>query len=339
MEELEALVTLSETPQLGIIKIKQLLQEYGSASEAIKAGWGVANKVSLNFLEKNHTEIIPFYDPRYPKRLLEIHDHPLFLYVKGEIKPSDERSIAIVGTRNATIYGNEMAEKIASELTSSGYTVVSGLARGIDTSAHRGALMNGRTLAVIGSGLNNIYPKENAFLAEEISHQGAVISEFSINTPPNKSNFPRRNRIVSALTLGTLLIEAPEKSGAMITMEKAKSQGRPLFALPGRVDIESFKGNHLLIKSGQAKLVENAADILSHFNDLFSFAFNPKPKAKPLSQEEESLLEKLPNEELAIEEILKRTDLPVVKLNILLMSLVLRKAIREYPGKVYKKVV
>lgn len=356
MEELAALVSLTETPLLGSIKIRLLLQRFGSAIESLNAnpkeimelpgftpkvmqGWKKGTSRSLELVDRLNFQIIPFTSPKYPKRLLELTDHPILLYIKGEIKNSDQQSIAVVGTRQASLYGNDMASKISQELASSGITVVSGLARGIDTQAHYGALKSGRTIAVIGSGLANIYPHENVPLAEKICENGALISEFPPETPPDRQNFPQRNRIVSGMTMGTLLIEAPVKSGAMITMQRAKEQGRKLYALPGRVDSDSFKGNHYLIKNGDAELIEDARDILNSFNGLFTYQGAPAPKPMaPLEKEEEHLLSLLPNEELSIGEIIKISNLPIFKLNILLMSLVLKKVVREHPGKIYKRV-
>lgn len=366
ISELEALLILTGIPLLGSIKIRLLLQRFGSALAVLEADPGeIAElpgvgpkllleltkwrqdsswKKNLELAARYEVEIIPYTSPLYPKRLLEIVDLPILLYVKGEIKNCDQRSIAIVGTRHASIYGNEMAEKIARELAEAGFTVVSGLARGIDTSAHRGALHAGRTIGVIGSGLADIYPTENIELARAIVAKGAIISEFAMATPPDRQNFPQRNRIVSGMTMATLLVEAPIKSGAMITMDKAQMQKRPLFALCGRVDDENFKGNHLLIKSGQAQLVESAHDLIENFSDLFSHSSLP-PKAKPLlessllEKEEFEFLKKLPTQEISVDEIVNLTKLPVMKVNVLVMSLVLKKALKEFPGRIYKKLL
>lgn len=366
LDELESLVILAGTPRLGSIKIRLLLNHFGSAREVLNAPIGEIEKLpgfgpkiasdwktwerdkrwkeDLTLTEKHQVKIIPFTSGEYPKPLLEIHDFPIVLYVKGELTPQDKRSIAIVGTRQASIYGNELACTIAKDLALSGYTIVSGLARGIDTSAHQGALLTGRTLAVIGSGLANIYPRENFALAGKIQEKGAVISEFPMSTPPDRQNFPQRNRIVSGMTLGTLLIEAPLKSGAMITMELAQKQKRALFALPNRVDNENAKGNHQLIKSGRAHLVESADDVIAFFEqekDLFGPVTKHSASAPsiPLSLEEENFLKMLPVEESSIETIVTLTKLPIMKLNVLLMSLVLKKVIKEFPGKIYKKIL
>lgn len=361
MTELEALAILSTIPALGGVKIRFLLQHFGSAlaalqtpAEEIKQLQGFEKVVpywnswhknldwrkDLDLILEHQTSLIPFTHPQFPKRLLEISDHPAMIYVRGNFKPQDERCIAIVGTRNASIYGNEMARAIAKDLASHGFTVVSGLARGVDTAAHNGALERGRTLAVIGSGLANIYPAENTSLANAIAQQGALISEFPMSTAPDRQNFPQRNRIVSGMTLATVLIEAPIKSGAMITMEKAATQKRELFALPGRADHDNFRGNHMLIKRGQATLVENAQDILAHFQDLFSFAPQNRPIATRiphLDAQETGLLNSMPIEELNIEELAQRTSLPIQQIQRLLMSLILKKMVKEFPGKIYKK--
>jgi len=363
LNELEALVILASIPHLGSIKIRLLLHYFGSAIEALAAsveeiarlpGFGpkissqwikcrqnTSWKENLNLAEHMGVDIIPFTSPRYPKHLLEISDHPVLLYMKGTLEKKDQRSIAIVGTRQASIYGLEMAEKFGYELTRCGFTVVSGLARGVDTAAHKGALQGGRTLAVIGSGLADIYPQENERLAQEIAQKGALISEFPMATPPDRQNFPQRNRIVSGMTMGTLLIEAPRKSGAMITMEKGLAQNRKLFALPGRADSEYFKGNHYLIKNGHAQLVECAGDIAGSFDDLLSRCIPNAPIPNNqilLEKEEQDLLNKMPTEEVSIEEIVQLTKLPIQDLNVLLLSLELKQVIKKKHGPIFLKI-
>jgi len=365
LNELEALVQLAATPHLGAIKIRLLLQHFGSALDALNGDLaeiaqfpGFGEKIigslrqsrtsdfgrrEVELASRYQVNLIPYTSPDYPKSLLEIHDRPVLLYVKGQIKESDRQSIAVIGTRQMSVYGGEMAEKFSQDLAAAGLTVVSGLARGIDTAAHLGALRKGRTLAVIGSGLGDIYPAENSALAKAIVDQGrgALISEFPMMTPPDRQNFPQRNRIVSGMTMGTVLIEAPQKSGAMITMEKALSQQKKLFALPGRADSENFKGNHYLIKKGLAQLVESGRDVIESYTNLFH---HPDPKsrvavARPyLEKEEEQFLRLLPAQELSFDEIAGLTQLPIMKLNVLLMSLMLKKVIKEFPGKIYKKL-
>lgn len=361
MNELEALIILTCVPYLGSIKIRLLIHHFGSALNAVNAdaaeiaqlpGFGHKTVQQWKFWEPSdnwrkdidlahrfQVNILPYTSPLYPKKLFDLTDFPLILYVKGELKPADQRCIAIVGTRQSSIYGNTHAEKIGEELAQLGYTVVSGLARGIDTAAHIGALRRGRTIAVIGSGLADIYPPENRNLAVTISQQGALVSEFPMTTPPDRQNFPQRNRIVAAMTLGSVLIEAPEKSGAMLTMEKARSLDRKTFALPGRVD-GNFKGNHLLLKSGETALIENGQDVAGHFEDLFQSRGMTSPKTTPmiaLEGEEKAFFQQLPAEEFDIDTIARMIKLPVAKLNVLIMSLILKKMIKEFPGKIYRK--
>jgi DNA processing protein len=361
LEELEALLVLSSLPYLGSVKTRLLMRHYGSALAALNAplkeletfpGFGPKTlqawikgleeeqwKKDLVFAERSQVQLIPFTSPKYPKRLLEIVDYPLVLYVQGSLTERDNRCLAVVGTRQSSFYGQDMAKKLSGELAQLGFTIVSGLARGIDTAAHQGAVERGRTIAVLGSGLACLYPKENSALADAIRHNGALISEFPMTTPPERHNFPQRNRVVSGMTLGTILIEAPQKSGAMLTVECAISQGRKVFALPGRADQDFFKGNHALIKDRKAELIENVQDILKSFNDyslplMFQSAIQPSVH---LEKEEEELLKQMPIQEISIEELLQQIQWPIAKVNSLLMSLVLKKIVKEYPGKIYKK--
>lgn len=362
MNELHSLVALTTIPLLGPVKIRWLVQHFGSAAEALKTqgadladlpgfgakfieGWkNTLNKQpwwkEIELAERLKVQLVSWKDPLYPKRLLDIIDSPVLLYIKGELLPKDTQAIAVVGTRNPTIYGLNVAEQFGRHLAKEGYTVISGLARGIDTAAHRAALSEGRTVAVIGSGLAEIYPHENLELADRISHSGALISEFPMSTPPDRKNFPQRNRIVSGMSAGVLLIEAPIKSGAMITMENALAQNRKVFAIPGRIDSENYQGNHLWIKRG-AQLVDHPMNVVESFENLFPGCAKPLPAApRPsLEREEMDLLEKLPAEELTLEEIAKKVPLSVGKLNAILMGLILKRAIKEYPGKIYKKVM
>lgn len=361
MTELEAILLLSSIPQLGPVKGRQLISHFSSASEAVKASEQEIQSIpgfervaphwknlehdhawerEIALAEKMQIKIVPFTDPAYPKSLLNIPDPPLVLYIKGEILPKDQRNIAIVGTRQASIYGNSVAESFGRDLASQGFTVISGLARGIDTSAHKGALITGRTFAVIGSGLCNVYPSENKKLAEEIASKGALISEFPLMTPPDRQNFPQRNRIVSGLSQGILLIEAPIKSGAMITMERAERYGKKLFAIPGRIDQENFKGNHAYLKRGAAHFVDSIEDILEHFEGLF---FTKPTKVLDgqrhiLDNEEIAIWQALPDEEVGIEHLSSRVNLPIQHVQRLLMSLILKKMVKEFPGKIYKKL-
>lgn len=361
MEEIIALVTLLHMPKLGAVRIRQLVDYFGGAIEALKAKpeeiktvprFGAQLAASwqpekykpqaikdLEFANQLNVNVITFRDALYPQSLLNIPDFPPILYVKGTLLPQDESSLAVVGTRFCSIYGKEMAFKLSQGLASNGFTIISGLARGIDTEAHEGALTGGRTIAVIGSGLSKIYPKENERLAARIAENGAIISEFPMATPPNKENFPKRNRIVSGMGLGTLLIEAPEKSGAMITATIALSQEKPLFALPGRADSSTFEGNLALIQSGKAKLVRGAEDILNYFEIGRSKPISTINKISliDLDADEKKFLKYFPSEEISIDELSQKTNLPIHQINVLLISLLLKAVIKEYPGKLYKK--
>jgi len=219
-------------------------------------------------LEKEKIDLITIQDESYPKLLKEIYAPPAILYIRGSFKPSDKFSLGVVGTRKLSSYGQQITPKITSELSQSGLTIISGLAKGIDTIAHQAAIdNNGRTIAVLGSGIDSksVYPAINKYLAEKITENGAVISEFPINTKPLAQNFPQRNRIVSGLSLGILVIEAPEKSGAMITARNALEQNRDVFAIPGDILSNNSMGPNNLIKMG-AKLVTKTNDILEELN-------------------------------------------------------------------------
>lgn len=218
----------------------------------------------LKLIGREKVSVIDIFDDQYPALLKEIFYPPLVLYIKGDIDTLKKNLFAIVGTRKPTSYGMSVAAKFSYKLASSGLCIVSGLAKGIDTIAHKQAIAAGQSIAVLGSGLRNIYPRENQKLSEKIAGRGAVISEFPLDTAPLRENFPRRNRIVSGLSLGVLLVEAAVRSGALITARLACEQNREVFAVPGSVNSALSKGTHLFIKEG-AKLADSADDIL---NDL-----------------------------------------------------------------------
>ncbi|PIU41777.1 MAG: DNA-protecting protein DprA [Candidatus Omnitrophica bacterium CG07_land_8_20_14_0_80_42_15] len=275
-------------------------------------------------------------DPKYPKNLRDTYDPPEVLYVNGELLPQDEAAVALVGTRRPTYYGMQACEKLSYDLALYGITIVSGMARGIDTAAHRGALKaGGRTIAVLGSGHDNIYPKENKKLYEEITKSGAVVSEFPDDTPPYKWNFPQRNRVISGLSLGVVVIEAPKKSGALITVDFALEQGREVFAMPGKVNSLASEGTHQLIKDG-AKLVENANDIIEELEiKLKKFLKENKTKENNLllDEKEEEICRFLTDEPKHIDEIALESKIPVNKVLSVLTQLVIKRVVKELPGK------
>lgn len=356
------LFILSRIPGLGSVKIQKLLQSFENTQELLsasqdviaeQAGLSIAShwtKAKFENFQQEWEQLLSegitplsYRNKNYPPSLLKLRDYPIILYMKGHYLPKDHKSIAVIGTRNATLYGLEMARQLSSELAAHGYTIVSGLARGIDTAAHEGALnAKGRTLAVIGSGFHHVYPKENLGLASQVAQHGALLTEYFPSIPPDKSQFPQRNRIVSGMSLATLLIEAPEKSGAMITVGLTLAQKKKVFALPGRADQPNFRGNHRLIKQHQAILVESTEDILQSFEELFTSA-NLKNLTQYdkiiLDDEEKRLLEAFPNQEVSIEDLSKLYPASTSKLHSLLMSLVIKKMIKEFPGKLYKKLV
>ncbi|MFH1772410.1 MAG: DNA-processing protein DprA [Candidatus Omnitrophota bacterium] len=254
--------------------------------EAIKSPRSMAMLDNeIKGIKKKDISLVDFTDHNYPGILNESSDPPPLLYVKGDPGSLLKENFAIVGSRIPTIYGKVMAEEFAFKLASFGLTIVSGLARGIDSLAHKGALAGGKTIAVLGSGLSNIYPKENIGLAEKISHKGAVISEFPLMAPPLREHFPRRNRIISGLSKGILVVEAAKRSGSLITAHIAAEENREVFALPGNADSPLSKGTHQLLKDG-AKLVDCVEDILEEFNITFENApsrNNPPLDLKVLS--------------------------------------------------------
>ena len=291
-------ILLSTVDGVGPLTAERLIGYFGSASEVLRAsrrdlervekvGPTLARKISqareacdvealIRFCEENGIEIVAFRDARYPARLREIDNPPRLLYVRGSFAPEDRTAIAIVGTRGATRYGLDQARRLGRELAEAGFTVVSGLALGIDGAAHRGALeVGGRTLAALGGGVAKVYPREHEDLARLVANSGAVFSEYHPLTSPLAGNFPARNRIVSGLSLGVLVVESPLRSGSLITARLAAEQNREVFALPGPVDRETSRGCHQLLREGAA-LVESVEDVLAA---LPAFA-RPKKQTK-----------------------------------------------------------
>jgi len=288
----------------------------------------------LEKAKKENIEVIDFFSPFYPSLLKEIGYPPLVIYVRGEKESLNKRCFAIVGTRLASLYGKMMAEKIAFSLASLGLVIVSGLARGIDTYAHKGALKGGLTIAVLGSGLLNIYPKENLTLAEKIAEKGALVSEFPLEEPPFKKNFPQRNRIISGLSEGVLVAEAPQRSGALITARFALEQNREVFALPGEAFSPLSKGTHLLIKEG-AKLVDSLEDILEELN------LNLKESLQDvsfLSSEERKIFDIIDRRGVSLEELILKSKLAREKVMKTVVSLQMRNFIREITPLCFVKV-
>ena len=286
--ELKYWVAFNRIPNIGRVRFALLESKFGSmegawqASAAELTAAGLDNRTAQNIPSKRPAidpdaelerlgdagvQAVTWYDDGYPSRLKEIYDLPPVLYLRGELLAEDERSLAVVGTRRATAYGREVGHRMSFDLAQAGVTVVSGLARGIDAIAHRAAIdAGGRTLAVLGSGLDVIYPAEHAKLAAEIAENGALVSEHPLGTRPSSQNFPRRNRIMSGMTLGTVVIEAGGGSGALITARHALEQDREVFAVPGNVFSPSSRGTNQLIRDSAAKLVSDHNDVLEELN-------------------------------------------------------------------------
>ncbi len=301
-------------------------------------------------------EVLLQTDPRFPARLKQIPYPPPLLFLKGTLLPQDDLALALVGTRAASYYGLKTCRRLAGALAVRGVTVVSGLARGIDTAAHQGALENsGRTLAVLGCGLDVVYPPENQKLYEQIPEQGALISEFPLSTPPEAKNFPIRNRIISGLSLGVVVVEAGLKSGTSITVRYALDQGREVFAVPGPIDSPTSLGPHRLIQDG-AKLVQDPEDIFSELpglkkgqRPLFAGPVRVRetpaagdgstpatiPTSPPAPTPEDPLLALLGSDPLSLEEIVRTTRLATSAVLSRLTILELEGLIRELPGKRY----
>src|SRR3989440_2241193 len=339
MDSREALVALNMVNHVGPIRVRQLLEHFGEASAILNAskqqllrvrGIGEETAEAIACWEKNvdlsselnrikdfGCSIVTQADPEYPELLRQIYDPPMVLYVKGQLLPKDKNAVAMVGSRMTTHYGIEAARKLAYQLAYVGVTVVSGGARGIDSAAHQGALSaKGRTIAVLGTGINLVTPPENAELFERIAAGGALVTQFPFNRPPDKQSFPIRNRIVAGMTLGTVVVEANLTSGALITANFANEYGRQVFAVPGRIDSPRSKGCHELIKKG-AKLCEGAEDILSEFEYLFPASNRPPAvsetgvlPALTLSDNEQKVYDALSNEESTTDEVIRRSGLP-----------------------------
>ena len=366
METREALVALNLIEHVGPIRVRQLLEHFGDApailgasrsqllqvrgigedtAEAI-AAWEKTTDLGaeLKRIADSGCRIVTQDDPEYPASLRQIYDPPIVLYVKGDLSPKDKNSVAMVGSRMTTHYGLEVARKLAYQLAYLGVTVVSGGARGIDTASHQGALSGkGRTIAVLGTGINLVTPPENAKLFEQIAASGALITQFPFNRPADKQSFPIRNRIVAGMTLGTVVVEANLTSGALITANFAVEYGRQVFAVPGRIDSPRSKGCHDLIKKG-AKLCEGAEDILSEFEYLFPASNRPLSPgqagvlpALELSENEQKVYDALDHDEVGIDDVIRKSGLPSSAVSVALLSLEMKRLIRQLPGKMFVK--
>jgi len=359
-EDLISVLRLAMVSGVGPRIRRALLERFGTAAEVLNAPpsqlrevQGVGPKLSraiysaveeidvegeIERCRQNNVRILIESDDAYPRLLHEIHNPPGVLFVRGELLPEDAISIAIVGTRHASHYGRTQAERLASELSRAGFTIVSGLARGIDGEAHRGTLKaGGRTVAVLGSGVLNIYPPEHNELAAEIAERGAVISESPCFSPPMSGAFPQRNRLITGMTLGVIVVEAAERSGAMISARHAMEQGREVFAMPGRVDNRNARGCHRLIRDG-AKLVETADDILEELGPLVEATPREDgqvvhhPAELQLNEQEKRVLAAITTEPTSIDHITTASEVPIHQVLSTISVLEMRHLIRRVSG-------
>jgi DNA processing protein len=318
------------------------LQEAGLSLKVAEAVGKIRMSVDLervwSLIEEQGITILTWEDQLYPPHLKEIEQPPPVIYVRGEITLDDHFAVAIVGTRRATPYGRQITEELASFLAGQGITVVSGLARGVDAVAHSAALKaGGRTICVLGSGVDRIYPPEHSQIAEKIMKQGAIVSDYPVGTAPESANFPPRNRIISGLSMATVVVEAGETSGALITAEFAAEQGREVFAVPGNILAPQSKGTNKLIQQGAHPLL-SPQDLLQALNLTRAGVFKAARKAIPADALEAQLLAVLSAEPVHVDEIRIQTGLPIEKVSATLTLMELKGMVRQVGGMNYVSV-
>jgi DNA processing protein len=364
MTSREALIALNMIEHVGPVRLRQLLEHFGDAAAILSAsrnqllavrgiGAEIADAISawektvdlageLKRCDEFGCHVVTQEDENYPELLRQIYDPPIVLYAKGDLRASDKNGVAIVGSRQTTSYGIEVARKFGYQLGYIGVTVVSGGARGIDTAAHQGTLSaKGRTICVLGTGINIVFPPENRELFERIASSGAVVTQYPFNRNADKQSFAIRNRIVAGMTLGTVVVEANMTSGALITANFATEYGRQVFAVPGRIDSPRSKGCHELIKKG-AKLCEGAEDILSEFEYLFPASNRPPAPNETgtlptltLSENEQRVYDALGQEPTPIDDVIRHSSLPSSAVSVALLSLEMKRIVRQMPGKLF----
>jgi len=366
MTRTEAWLVLNLLPQVGPVRVRKLLQVFGTPERILSAkvtdllqieGFGLSQAENiagweaqvdlagdLKKISDRGLTLLTQEDELYPPLLRTIHNPPLVLTVWGELTKRDHNALGVVGSRHATHYGMSTTKKLSFQIAYAGYTVISGLARGIDTAAHEAALAaKGRTVAVIGSGMGQLYPPENMALAERISQNGAVISEYPVDRIADKQTFPYRNRIVAGWGCGLIVVEAPLRSGSLITAQQANEQGRTVYAVPGPIDKPTSAGCNRLIQQG-AKLIMDGADVLDDLQTLFPTApvapktEQPRPAAN-LTLEEEILYKAISTDEAHINDITSASGLTPATVSSTLMRLEMKRLIRALPGKRYVRMV
>jgi DNA processing protein len=348
-------VALSMAPGVGSVLFKRLTEAFSSPEGVFRAtsrdlervegigpkvvaslkrfAWKAQVAQELRALEKVGARLVTWRDEEYPPNLKQIYDPPPLLYLMGSLQPRDRQAVAVVGSRYPTTYGRVFAERIAMGLSQRGITVVSGLARGIDSSAHHGSLnAGGRTVGVLGCGIDITYPPENRKLFDEVAAQGAVLSEFPLGTPPDSDHFPMRNRVISGISLGVVVVEATLRSGSLITARFALDQGREVFAVPGNADSARSAGANRLIREG-AKLVMRAEDILEEIAIPFPPAAAGEVPIQPrLTEEEAKVYSVLGAESMHIDQVITLSGLSSPRVSATLLSLELAGQVRQLPG-------
>lgn len=356
------LLLLSSVPGIGALRVRNLIARFKTPEAVFKASTrelvqveGIENTLAQNIkdggdpdfaadqmrrLEQSDVRMLTYWDPEYPGLLKKIFDPPTILFVRGNLQALNRQAIAVVGTRSPSFYGKMMTERLVRDIAQQNLTVISGLARGIDTVAHRVALeCNGTTIAVLGSAVDSIYPEENTSLTLEIAKNGAVISELPMGTTPEAHYFPRRNRIISGMSIATLVMEAGATSGALITAYQALEQNRDVFAVPGNVNNPKSQGCNLLIQQG-AKLVQTAKDIFEELSLQMTSAATADSGIIPtsLSTEEEKVFTVLSHEPLHIDRIAARCGIPTYQALGHLLAMELKNCIKQLPGKNFVRI-
>jgi len=353
MSDLKYWIGFNLIPRIGRVRFSQLEDYFGSLEHAWAAGHsdlksagldtgsiesiinsrpGISLDEEVERLERYGIKVLTWNDPLFPARLKEIYDTPPLIYIRGALAPEDEWSIAVVGTRRATVYGKQITERLVADLVHNQITIVSGLARGIDSVAHRTALeKGGRTIAILACGLDLVYPAENVKMAQAVIEQGALISEYPLGTKPKADHFPRRNRIMAGLSLGVVITEADEISGALITAKLALEENRDVFAVPGSILSPTSRGTNRLIQDG-AKLVRNAQDILEELNLAMIPRQMEMKELVPADDTESLLLSHLSYEPTHIDEVCRQSQLPITTVSSALAMMELKGMVRQLGG-------
>lgn len=344
-------IAFSRIPRIGRVRMTQIEEHFGTLERAWSASPGELKAAGLDsaslsacldarssidpdaevaIVEKHGVRAITWHDDDYPKQLREVYDRPPVLYVRGTLTPADDWAVAIVGTRRVTVYGRQAAEEMARGLASNRVTVVSGLARGVDSIAHRAALAaGGRTIGVLACGLDMVYPPEHKRLAEEIVERAAIISDYPIGTQPRSEFFPRRNRILSGISLGVLVVEGDTKSGALITARQALEQNREVFAVPGSIYSPNSRGTNKLIQDGEAKLTSDVQDVLAELNLSMAAHQIEMTELVPADETEAVLLRFLGGQPTHIDEVRRESGLPIATVTSALAMLELKGLVRQ----------